>query len=217
MMKRWLAAAVLVVALAAAGWFGWQAMQRSRAPVAESVAGQDIPEFVGGAETIETVDANADAAPTRGTPMAQRVAVIGLLNKRNGVSREFTMKPGQAFRLGDAVIRLRACEHSAPWEDNPLTGAFVQLDVRGVDRRWRRVFSGWLFKERPGLNVVQHPIYDVWTKSCAMSFPVGGADTVPLGDVQPRSSARKSASSAPAASDEGGATSPDSASPSNTM
>ena len=49
-----------------------------------------------------------------GTPMAERVATIGLLNKRNNVSRDFEMKPGEATRVGDVVIRLRACEKTAP-------------------------------------------------------------------------------------------------------
>ena len=87
------------------------------------------------------------------------------------------MKPGQAMRFGDVVIRLRACEQTAPWEQDKLTGAFVQVDIRGIDRTWRRTFSGWLYKERPGLNVVQHPVYDVWTKSCTMSWPATGPDT----------------------------------------
>ncbi|MEM6827498.1 MAG: DUF2155 domain-containing protein, partial [Pseudomonadota bacterium] len=26
-------------------------------------------------------------------------------------------------------------------------------------------------KESPSLNVVEHPIYDVWVKDCAMRFP----------------------------------------------
>src|SRR3712207_9503090 len=52
-------------------------------------------------------------APAAGTtPMAERVAVLGLLNKRNGISREITLKPGQAVRVGDAIVRLRACERS---------------------------------------------------------------------------------------------------------
>jgi len=114
-----------------------------------------------------------------GTPMAQRVAVIGLLNKRNGITRKLSMKPGQAFRVDNAIVRLRACETAAPWEEVPETGAFVQLDVReSRDNQWHRAFSGWLFKERPDRNVVQHPIYDVWVMSCAMSWPETGADTV---------------------------------------
>jgi hypothetical protein len=203
---------VLAVALAAVAWLGWRATHMAQPPPAESVAEQEVPAAARPAETIETVDAAADALPTGGTPIAQRVAVIGLLNKRNSVSREVTLKPGQAVRIGDTVIRLRACERTAPWEDQMLTGAFVQLDVRGVDARWRRAFSGWLYKERPNLNVVQHPIYDVWTKSCAMSFPAGGPDTVPLGEVQPRSRAPKSAAD-PAPAPEPAA--PESASSSN--
>jgi len=113
--------------------------------------------------------------------MRERVAVIGLLNKRNGVSRDLTMKPGQAVRTGDTVVRLRACEKTAPWEQQTLTGAFVQLDVNGADKAWRRAFSGWLFKERPQLNVVLHPVYDVWVKSCTMWYPATGPDTVSLG------------------------------------
>nr|WP_245739230.1 DUF2155 domain-containing protein [Sphingomonas rubra] len=135
--------------------------------------------------------------------MAERVAVLGLLNKRNGESRELTLRPGQAVRVGDVVVRLRACDRTAPWEPEQLTGAFVQMIVRGPDRAWRRAFSGWLFKERPGLNVVPHPVYDVWTKSCAMSFPASGADTESLSP--PRSSAPKSPApraEAPARSDD---------------
>ncbi len=112
-----------------------------------------------------------------GTPMAERVAVLGLLNKRNGQTRDVELKPGEAIRFGKVVIRLRACEKTAPWETYPDQGAFVQLIVRerppGTTdaERWRQVFSGWLFKENPAANVVQHPIYDVWVKACKMSFP----------------------------------------------
>ena len=105
------------------------------------------------------------------TPMAQRVVVIGLLNKRNGIVRDLTMRPGQAMRVKDAIVRLRACETTAPWEAEKLTGAFVQLDVQRTDGQWQRAFSGWLYKESPSLNVVEHPVYDVWPKSCAMTFP----------------------------------------------
>ncbi len=127
------------------------------------------------------------------TPMAERVAVIALLNKRNGIVRDFTLRPGQAIRAKDALIRLRACDSTAPWETERLTGAFVQLDVRRTDSNWERVFSGWLYKESPSLNVVEHPVYDVWVKSCAMQWP--GAAVAPpsaTGSASNRSSAPKS-------------------------
>src|SRR3954468_21502932 len=154
------------------------------------------------------------------TPMAQRVAVLGLLNKRNGIPTEVTLKPGQAVRVGDAIVRLRACETTAPWEVQQLTGAFVQLDVRNPQGRWQRVFSGWLYKETPSLNVVEHPIYDVWPKSCAMTHPDAGESTVRAASAaSSRSSAPNSAPTpraaapapAPAAAPEPSGAPPDSA------
>lgn len=125
---------------------------------------------------------NGGATTLPGTPMNERVAVIGLLNKRNGITTDLRMKPGDALRAGDAIVRLQACETTAPWENVQETGAFVQLDVRSTaDGKWRRNFSGWLFKERPDRNVVQHPIYDVWVRSCTMSWPETGPGTVKLG------------------------------------
>jgi len=189
---RWLAATVLVVVLGVGGWFGYRALTTPVAKVAavqQELPGADEPAN----SSIETLDTGTATITTGGTPMAQRVAVLGLLNKRNGETREVTLKPGQATRMGDVVLRLRACEQTAPWEQEQLTGAFVQVLVRGVDTKWRRSFSGWLYKERPALNAVQHPIYDVWTKSCAMTFPATGPDTTSSGaPAAARSSAKKS-------------------------
>ena len=122
-----------------------------------------------------------------GTPMAERVAVLGLLNKRNNITRDIEMKPGEARRIGDVIVRLSACERTAPWEEPPETGAFVQVIVltrsdADSDPEWRRFFSGWLFKNSPSLNVVEHPIYDVWVKDCRMSFP-GEEAPAPDGDA----------------------------------
>lgn len=143
----------------------------------------------------------------QGTPMAQRVAQIGLLNKRNGITRTLTLKPGEALRVGNAVVRLRACETTAPWEMDRETGAFVQLDVlESRDDKWHRTFSGWLFKDRPDRNVVIHPIYDVWVTSCTMSWPETGPETVRVED--------KTSRKAGSASNESSAeNSPESASP----
>ena len=132
------------------------------------------------------------------TPMNQRVAVLGLLNKRNGIVRDLSMRPGQALRVKDIVVRLRACETTAPWENPKFTGAFVQVESQISEDQWQRVFSGWLYKESPSLNVVEHPVYDVWVKSCAMTFPAG----TPLPDAPSssnRSSSPNSGRSGPAA------------------
>ena len=138
----------------------------------------------------------------RETPMAERVATLGILNKRNGLYRDLVMKPGQAVRIGDLVVRLKACETTAPWETEPYTGAFVQVIVHGSDDKWRKVFSGWLFKESPSLNLVEHPIYDVWTKACAMKHPEVGPDTLVVRGDASTSNRRSSAEKSPGPEEE---------------
>jgi hypothetical protein len=128
--------------------------------------------------------------------MAQRVAVLAILNKRNGIVRDVALHPGQSARWKDITVRLRACEATAPWEPEKLTGAFVQVDVQRTDRKWARVFSGWIYKESPSLNVVEHPVYDVWPKSCEMMYPAGPSAPAPVSSST-ASSAKKSAGPAP--------------------
>lgn len=203
-MKRLVLAAGIVLLGGIGAWQGVDALQETNTdkpalPLANgSDASDAAPAKAKPKAPATSTTPDPDALSRNETPMADRVAVIGLLNKRNGLERDLTMKPGQAMRVGDVVVRLRACETSAPWEAEPLTGAFVQLDVEERDTRWRRVFSGWLYKESPSLNVVEHPIYDVWPKSCAMTHPDIGPDTILASSIgagapaTPRSSAKKS-------------------------
>jgi hypothetical protein len=178
-VRRGLALGGLLVA-AAATWaaLGWRGARHGDSPAVSTALPAPTEAPAPRASDEVSLDSQDDPVDLGATPMAQRVAVLGLLNKRNGVSRDITLKPGQAVRAGDVIVRLRACEQTAPWEPEPLTGAFVQLDVRAVEGGWRRAFSGWLYKERPAANVVIHPVYDVWTKSCAMTFP-GTAPSAP--------------------------------------
>lgn len=148
---------------------GQDESEKSSKPTAKKAAGESVPQVI---------------AEMPGTPMAERVAVVGLLNKRNGNTRDIELKPGQALRIGnELVIRVRACERTQPWETHPDIGVFLQLIVNERDMteqkdQWSWAFSGWLFKENPAKNVVQHPIYDVWVKDCRMIFP--GEDKPPV-------------------------------------
>lgn len=181
-LNRVIAAAAAFAAVTACGPRG--APERE----AKQEEGEPEPEVVDIPQTVTEV------APGT-TPMAERVAVIGLLNKRNGISRNLTLRPGQAVRVDDVIVRLRACETTAPWEEQRLTGIFVQVDVRNTQDQFQRVFSGWLWKESPSLNVVEHPVYDVFPRSCAMTHPDAGASTVRSGSAE---SNRSSAPNSPA-------------------
>ena len=137
-----------------------------------------------------------------GTPVKDRVATLGLLNKRNNLSQDVVLKVGEAKRIGNVIVKLATCERTLPWETQPETGAFVQVFVEERERAdqplaWHKVFSGWLFKNSPALSVVQHPVYDVWVKDCAMKFP--GEEDSPAPAASPSSAANPAGSRAPSA------------------
>lgn len=168
-------------------------------PPAPEPVETEIPESV--AKSATPPPQPVGAAAGIGTPMEQRVATLGLLNKRNNISQDIELKPGESRRIGDVIVRLSACERTAPWEMPKETGAFVQVLVRdtGSEDDWRKVFSGWLFKRSPSLNVVEHPVYDVWVKDCAMSFPGDApAASSPSPSPSPSSAAAPARAAAPA-------------------
>jgi hypothetical protein len=136
-----------------------------------------------------------------GTPVKDRVATLGFLNKRNNITQDIVLKTGESRRIGNAIVKLATCEKTAPWEDPPETGAFVQLFVeeRASTQEklaWHKVFSGWLFRNSPSLNVVQHPVYDVWVKDCAMKFP--GEEDSPASSASASSAAKPVGKPSPA-------------------
>ena len=140
-----------------------------------------------------------------GTPVKDRVATLGLLNKRTNFSMDVVLKTGEAKRIGNVTIKLASCERTPPWESPPETGAFVQVFVEERERAdqpltWRKVFSGWLFKNSPSVNVVEHPVYDVWVKDCAMKFPGEEDSPAPAASASSAAKPSGSASPAPAAS-----------------
>lgn len=159
-------------------------------PLCLSVAACDVqtaPPAVK-APVAQTAPEPVVAEPKGTTPMRERVGVLGVLNKRNGRSVDIELRPGEQRQAGAALIRLRACDRTQNWETEQLTGAFVQVDVPDNRKRARRIFSGWLFKETPSLNVVEHPVYDVWVKDCRMSRP----DETPPADPKAEESGEKS-------------------------
>lgn len=144
-------------------------------------------------------------------PPDQRVAVIGVLDKRLGTTRDFSLKPGENFRFGRISGRLRSCESTQPFE-RKQSAAFVQVAETPLQAGGKPlaaptlVFSGWLFAESPSLNPFVHPVYDVWLKSCTMRFPEGprpasrstGKDTSgPRKSGLAKSGSEKPAASAP--------------------
>jgi hypothetical protein len=93
------------------------------------------------------------------------LAVFAGLDKIMGVTTNFEAKIGEEKRFGGLIVKADVC-YTAPITEDPKTVAFVEVDEAKNDGARSRIFSGWMFAESPGLNAVEHPIYDVWLVGC---------------------------------------------------
>ncbi|MBO0663737.1 DUF2155 domain-containing protein [Jiella sp. MQZ9-1] len=93
------------------------------------------------------------------------VAVFSGLDKITGRITSFDVYIDETVQFGALRVTPRVCLTSAEGEAEK-TDAFVQIDEITLNRKIQRIFSGWMFADSPGLNAVEHPVYDVWLKSC---------------------------------------------------
>ncbi len=68
--------------------------------------------------------------------------------------------------LGPLTIDVQSC-FSTPPEEPPETKVFLEVD-ENINNETRQLFSGWMFASSPGLNGLEHPVYDLWSISCKM-------------------------------------------------
>lgn len=72
---------------------------------------------------------------------------------------------GDVVRFGTLEIIARHCDKHPP-EDPPESAAFLDIwEVRPGEAAIG-VFRGWMFASSPGLNALEHPVYDVWVLGC---------------------------------------------------
>ncbi|MDK4719974.1 MULTISPECIES: DUF2155 domain-containing protein [unclassified Rhizobium] len=117
------------------------------------------------------------AAPTaEAARITNPVAVFSGLDKITGRITTFDVYINETVQFGALQVTPRACYSRDETEQQKVDG-FVEVDEITLDRRIRRIFTGWMFADSPGLNAVEHPIYDVWLKECKQKSDVPPPDT----------------------------------------
>jgi hypothetical protein len=93
------------------------------------------------------------------------VAVFAALDKVTARISRLPIKLGETVRFGALKLTPRACYTRQPTEP-PKTTTFVEVEEIQLDGGVNKIFSGWMFAESPGLNAVEHPVFDVWLTDC---------------------------------------------------
>jgi len=118
-------------------------------------------------------------------------ATLRALDKITGRSTDFEIEVGEPKVYGSLRIDLETC-FQAPPEEPPESVAFLKLtaatakrvqsmaaprDITDEERTESEsdaatiYFSGWMFASSPGLNALEHPVYDIWVIRCSAVTP----------------------------------------------
>ena len=139
-------------------------MIRYRLPAALFAAVAALSPSVAGAQEGHVQSPSANK-------IANAVAVFSGLDKITGRIISFDVYIDETVQFGALQVTPRAC-YSRPSTEAPLTDAFIEVDEITLNRKVRRIFSGWMFADSPGLHAVDHAVYDVWLTDCKTSSEV---------------------------------------------
>jgi len=104
--------------------------------------------------------------PAHAQRVENLVAVFAALDKVTAAVKQVTVQLNATGEFRTLKITPRACFTRAPTEP-PRTSTFVEIDEIMFDGKQKRIFTGWMFAESPGLNPLLHPVFDVWLTSCS--------------------------------------------------
>lgn len=107
----------------------------------------------------------AMAVPAQAERISNPIAVFAGLDKITGLTTTFEAKIGEEKRFGGLYVKADAC-YTRDITEEPKTTSFVEVQEIEPDDTRKKIFSGWMFAESPGLSAVEHPIYDVWLTGC---------------------------------------------------
>ncbi|WP_027051728.1 DUF2155 domain-containing protein [Mesorhizobium erdmanii] len=141
--------------------------------------------------------AAAPAAPSGSDRITNAIAEFAGIDKITGRIITFDVYIDETVQFGALQVTPRVC-YSRPQTEEPKTDSFVEVDEITLDRKIRRIFTGWMFAESPGLNAVEHAVYDVWLKECKQKSDVPPPDAAKADASKPAATKPASAKPKPA-------------------
>lgn len=143
--------------------------------------------------------------PAHAERIENQVAVFSALDKVTARISKFEVELNKTATFGGLKVTPRAC-YSRPTTEEPKTTTFVEVDEVQLDGKEKRIFTGWLFAESPGIYGVEHPTFDVWLTECHK--PLKATAQTPPENQQADAKKGKTAKSADPANADGQETAP---------
>ena len=72
---------------------------------------------------------------------------------------------GGSVAFGSLTINLRACQGRSP-DEVPDAAAWLDITDSRAAPGSPPAFRGWMFANAPGVNMLEHPVYDIRVLEC---------------------------------------------------
>jgi hypothetical protein len=110
------------------------------------------------------------ATEARAERIKNPTAIFSGLDKITGKIISFDVAIDETVQFGALQVTPRVC-YSRSASENPQTTSFIEVDEITLQKTSKRIFTGWMFADSPGLHAVEHPVYDVWLTECKGGKP----------------------------------------------
>jgi hypothetical protein len=122
--------------------------------------------------------------PAEAQRVENRTANFAALDKVTAAVKQLPIALNHTAEFRTLKITPRACYTRDPREP-PRTSTFVEVDEVMIDGKEKRIFTGWMFAESPGLNPLVHPVFDLWLTGCSQPRSPGARPESPEAGQQP--------------------------------
>jgi hypothetical protein len=95
----------------------------------------------------------------------QRLAELQALDKVTARVVTLRAQVNQPERFGSLTITVRSC-NARPPDEVPDAAAWLEIADSRAPANGAAVFRGWMFANAPGVNMLQHPVYDIRLIDC---------------------------------------------------
>jgi len=86
-------------------------------------------------------------------------AVVRIMNKAAGKTQTVTIPVGRHATYEKLDLLVRSCKQTDPFQPEDF---FMFIEISHDTK----IFGGWMSRNEPGHNPLQHPDYDVWLVGC---------------------------------------------------
>ena len=91
---------------------------------------------------------------------------IKILDKLSSKNKLINLNIGEDYIFKNLVLKVLKCQNSK-FDDDPEITSYLQVkDLNNINNNEVFIFNGWTFSSSPSIQVIDHPVYDLWVLKC---------------------------------------------------